>query len=545
MINKKFITFATRSSFMGEVGINSSSTEISKEDATQDSSVLGGYRIGNIPFNSIVVILDTGELWTHGKYVGGSGISVGIATNDYIPFTFQNTTYNLSLAGHNHTTLNNVANINFATASNDSCYIASAISGNATHLDFYLAANSDQESYRWLFGDSSTDVGTKTIMELFPTNDSTAALKLYDSYVATQDWVSSNYLSKRGGTLKGSLNFYSDKCPIRWTSGSWWQRIKITDNDDDTTATFSFQQSSDSGSSWKNLLVVTGDSTVIATNFSGQWCGYTNDLSTNNTSDTWVPVLTNNTIQHRVIPTAYNSDPSTLSVASATKLTTTRSLWGNDFNGDSNVSGRLLINPSNASGNYDEGIRITCNSNGWSTITLKGSDNTSDTGTSTNTWGVFNNNGNFYINKNNSSGQQAPRLWGHSNGWTIGNTSASNYTLSVGGPIYTSDCLKIGDYAYIRSGSGMRINNSDTITSKWATGTIIENRYSEASGIHMDGDGIHMWAADDGLMYYDEDSGDLCWQIDEDGYFSGEASNADKVDGYHISYSNGNLYFTT
>lgn len=619
-------------------------------------------------------------------------------------------------ASHNHTSLTGVTRINFNSEGSDTCYIGSTVSGSTTTLDFYLADDASQESFRWIFSDCCSGAGLKTIMQLYPTNNATTALKLYDSYVATQDWANSKYLPLSGGTLSGNLNFTGTPV-IQWNDGTWHQRIYVTDDSTAGTAVFTFQQSSNSGSSWsslftikdngnatastftasdkdanyvltsggtkqwttsktanalvardsnsyiyaayinsdigtedsgtvsyiyysydnwirkmsysrlKNILnsdlkfgsylplsggTVTGviyskyksdtwvnsltnsaltlndasgsyggwicgptkdgriaistyqgsnnnlyfgygernrttnsfaqtmywdapNNTLHATNFSGQWCGYTNDLSTNNTSDTWVPVLTNNTIQHRVIPTAYNSDPSILSVASATKLTTTRSLWGNDFNGDSNVSGRLLINPSNASGNYDEGIRITCNSNGWSTITLKGSDNTSDTGTSTNTWGVFNNNGNFYINKNSSSGQQAPRLWGHSNGWTVGNTSASNYTLSVGGPIYTSDCLKIGDYAYVRSGSGMRINNSDTITSKWATGTIIENRYSEASGIHMDGDGIHMWAADDGLMYYDEDSGDLCWQIDEDGYFNGTSADSNRLSGYQVT----------
>lgn len=37
--------------------------------------------------------------------------------------------------------------------------------------------------------------------------------------------------------------------------------------------------------------------------------GLTWDLNTNNTSDSWVPVLNSNTLQHRVIPVAYNSIP--------------------------------------------------------------------------------------------------------------------------------------------------------------------------------------------------------------------------------------------
>jgi len=59
----------------------------------------------------------------------------------------------------------------------------------------------------------------------------------------------------------------------------------------------------------------------------------------------------------------------------ADKLVTERSLWGNSFDGTADVSGRLLVNPTNASGNYDEGMRITPKSNGWATILLKGMDN--------------------------------------------------------------------------------------------------------------------------------------------------------------------------
>lgn len=60
------------------------------------------------------------------------------------------------------------------------------------------------------------------------------------------------------------------------------------------------------------------NNTLHATNFSGQWCGYTNDLATADTTNTWVPVLSEKNIRHRVIPAAYNNAPSTLDVNSAT-----------------------------------------------------------------------------------------------------------------------------------------------------------------------------------------------------------------------------------
>ena len=59
--------------------------------------------------------------------------------------------------------------------------------------------------------------------------------------------------------------------------------------------------------------------TLKATNYTGKVNNYTFDLATNNTSDTWVPVLKNNTLQHRVIPAAYNDTPDKLAVDSAKK----------------------------------------------------------------------------------------------------------------------------------------------------------------------------------------------------------------------------------
>lgn len=65
------------------------------------------------------------------------------------------------------------------------------------------------------------------------------------------------------------------------------------------------------------------------------------------------------------------------------------------------MTGTLSITAK--TGNYTEGIRIHPYSS-WSAITLCGNDNTGDSGTSANTWLVANNNGNFYISRNGSSG---------------------------------------------------------------------------------------------------------------------------------------------
>ena len=87
-INKKLITFASKSTFTGANGING-----------KTSPTNGCY--GNIPSTSIVFILDTGEIWTHGKYISG-GVW-GTKQTGYVPLTISNTTYNLSTSDHNHT----------------------------------------------------------------------------------------------------------------------------------------------------------------------------------------------------------------------------------------------------------------------------------------------------------------------------------------------------------------------------------------------------------------------------------------------------------
>ena len=54
------------------------------------------------------------------------------------------------------------------------------------------------------------------------------------------------------------------------------------------------------------------------------------------------------------------------------------------------MRGTLSIFPENYAGNFDEGIRIHTAGNGWATITLCGSDNTGNIGSSTNTWSIHN-----------------------------------------------------------------------------------------------------------------------------------------------------------
>lgn len=127
--------------------------------------------------------------------------------------------------------------------------------------------------------------------------------------------------------------------------------------------------------------------------------------------------------------------------STATKLQTARSLWGNMFDGTNNIYGRILINPTNATGSYDEGIRIKSHNN-WSVVVLCGNDNTADTGTSANTWGLFNNNGNFYINRNSAAGHTGYELCNINGNWGVG-TNSPVCKLHVNGAGHFTDYVNI------------------------------------------------------------------------------------------------------
>lgn len=74
--------------------------------------------------------------------------------------------------------------------------------------------------------------------------------------------------------------------------------------------------------------------------------------------------------------------------ATATKLQTARSIWGQSFDGTGNVDGTLQIERTANFGNYNEGIRIVGKSNEWSVIML-GCNATSHFGYIDSQWGLM------------------------------------------------------------------------------------------------------------------------------------------------------------
>lgn len=74
------------------------------------------------------------------------------------------------------------------------------------------------------------------------------------------------------------------------------------------------------------------------------------------------------------------------------------------INGTLRTTSTLTITGEGNYNNFNEGIRLHTNPiNNWAAIVLCGADNTGDAGTSANTWGMYNHNGDFYITRNGSS----------------------------------------------------------------------------------------------------------------------------------------------
>ena len=80
------------------------------------------------------------------------------------------------------------------------------------------------------------------------------------------------YLPLTGGTMTGNIAF-SNSSYLLWNNGSYHQRIFLTDDSTADTAVFTFQQSSDSGVNWSNLMTIRDNGKVIANTFVGALYG--------------------------------------------------------------------------------------------------------------------------------------------------------------------------------------------------------------------------------------------------------------------------------
>ena len=198
-------------------------------------------------------------------------------------------------------------------------------------------------------------------------------------------------------------------------------------------------------------------------------------------------------------------------VASATKLQTPRTIWGQSFDGTGNVDNTLRIRQT--TGNYCEGIRIQTADSTWATIILGA---TGDSGTNANAWSIHRKaDNNFAISRNSSDGTNG--LVMTSVGMGLG-TTAPTQRLDVHGNIRATGQLYLptnGNYNAILMGDDCWMGDCNIGDVIGLSG----RNNANAGGIKFGKGG--MYIGYNGSNHYS--SGTSLWSN----------FNADLLDGYH------------
>lgn len=106
------------------------------------------------------------------------------------------------------------------------------------------------------------------------TNGTTADVAIKG--LGSNAYTSTAYLPLAGGTMTGPLNFSGDNSRnLTWNDANWQQRIHTIDDSTADTNVFIFQQSSDAGSTWTDLMSIKDNGKVVATSFAGSGIGLT------------------------------------------------------------------------------------------------------------------------------------------------------------------------------------------------------------------------------------------------------------------------------
>lgn len=157
---------------------------------------------------------------------------------------------------------------------------------NGTNAVTYAIAPYNSQQDKASFDISSTNPSRTDRLNY---NGYLYATKLYSggNEVLTSHQSLAGYLPLTGGTLTGSLNFSGENSrALTWNDATWQQRIQTVDDSTADTNVFIFQQSSDSGSTWTDLMSIKDNGKVIATTFVGALDGNALSASTINLTET-------------------------------------------------------------------------------------------------------------------------------------------------------------------------------------------------------------------------------------------------------------------
>lgn len=134
-----------------------------------------------------------------------------------------------------------------------------------------------------LIGNGTSNVGFRAIdTTTGGTSGSTSLITsgaVYAGLAKKAGTHSHPYLKLDGSSqMTGDLKFSATQS-LWWNGETWQQRIAITDDSTADTAVFSFQQSSNSGSNFTDLMVIRDNGKVIANTFVGNLSGNANTAS--------------------------------------------------------------------------------------------------------------------------------------------------------------------------------------------------------------------------------------------------------------------------
>ena len=290
-------------------------------------------------------------------------------------------------------------NVNYASSAGSASKVYGSVGDTGTHELVRCDMNNDQ--FRIIAGSNGNDNGWAEIATADDGNEP-IYVRQYTGVFSTIKHTLT-LLDGNGNTIvPGSLSIggniiFPNSSYLLWNSGSWYQRILLNDDSTADTAVFTFQQSSDSGTNWSNLMTIRDNGKIIANTFVGSLQG---------------------------------------NASTATKLQTARNIWGQSFDGTANIDNTLRIRQT--TGNYCEGIRIQTADSTWATIILGA---TSDSGTNANAWSIHRKaDNNFAISRNSSDGLNG--LVMTSVGMGLG-TTAPTQRLDVAGNIRTTGDIYI------------------------------------------------------------------------------------------------------
>ena len=415
---------------------------------------LNAMDVGDIVFiddtqTQYIITSKNNNVVTYSTYYGKAAITGVTGTGATRTLTFSN--------GSEITiTIDNVNNAEHANTADTAVSAASATTDSSSNniVNTYARIDkvySDSSAYRQFLGKSgsSSDWIRTTESGIIPYTSGDSANG--HSMLGTPTWYFSQaYIQNIYGYLHGNISGSSTSC-----SGNSLTASKLTNLSGSDTAS--------SSTTWRKVWFSYDDGVTgrpaLSDNFTYQ--SSTNTLKVPNltlsgnatiSGTTTVSTLTVNgkasfnngltgTLTGNLIGNANTASSCSGNSATATKLQTARTIWGQSFDGSGNITGPIHVKyKSSEWGNWNEGIRLygSAASGVWSNIHF-GCDPNATSGSHTNQWMMGRNGGNHFGIWHGTDSTNAVFFINTSNNVGIGTTSPTSKLHVAGTGYFTSD----------------------------------------------------------------------------------------------------------